>query len=524
MLKSIIESSKQLVQNETKGRLDISIKAVGKWATTDKKVEQLLNTELSVQQKTDGVKLTVLRTDTEYDNSIEGFQSNWVFAYKGNIIFLEEFDYASKSDMSNSKGSSQFRIVLEHFKKRHLDGKLKDIRVNTELFIEFMMNKPTLSSNYEKSHGMMLIGYTSSSYTIKNSILVTKPNEMITKDREKIAKILSVDVPKIIYSGTLRSKNFLDNILDKRLKPIYDKFKPELDNIADNTLYLDIIRRMFLELESIYGGKEEGVILTADDGSFMLKFQQEYQLDQTARDEIKNKFRMSPEEEKQYWLDIRLAALDIVTKVGVREGDRTPIRTILKNVSAIIKKQFKIYKIKHLKKDDPTIKDDLQLTVKNIIVRKLQGNNGALIIGKFRVLTIAHAKIIRDALKDFDTVNVVIVTNKETIKNFDLTKKMLTKTFGDTINIQTAKSGNLTTLLNKFSDNINTVIAGSDRVDAYKKMLERMFDMNVKEITRNDLDISASKVIAKLDDKKYFEKNTPKEIKPLYKEILKAYS
>jgi hypothetical protein len=100
---------------------------------------------------------------------------------------------------------------------------------------------------------------------------------------------------------------------------------------------------------------------------------------------------------------------------------------------------------------------------------------------------------------------------------------MLELTFGDKIEIFEATSGNLMTLMNRTNENINWIMAGSDRVKAYEKMLERNKDVKVYEIPRTDEDISASKVINEIEDEKYFKKNTPKEIHSLYNEILEAY-
>ena len=55
-------------------------------------------------------------------------------------------------------------------------------------------------------------------------------------------------------------------------------------------------------------------------------------------------------------------------------------------------------------------------------------------------------------------------------------------------------------------------------------MLEKNLGMSVHEVPRTDEDISASKVIANIDDFDYFKKNTPKCVHPFYDEYVKAYS
>ena len=41
---------------------------------------------------------------------------------------------------------------------------------------------------------------------------------------------------------------------------------------------------------------------------------------------------------------------------------------------------------------------------------------------------------------------------------------------------------------------------------------------------RTDNDISASKVIANIDDRKFFDKNVPNAVKPMYDELKSIYS
>ena len=68
------------------------------------------------------------------------------------------------------------------------------------------------------------------------------------------------------------------------------------------------------------------------------------------------------------------------------------------------------------------------------------------------------------------------------------------------------------------------VYAGSDRVSGYQQQIKNNIGMSVGELPRTDSDISASKVIAEINDKEFFTKNTPAEIHSLYDEIKKAYT
>ena len=136
--------------NESADRLDISILAANKFLNSNKKLEWFFNTPVEIEAKTDGVKVTALKI------ADDGDLSDWIIAYKGHILYSEEFNYNSDDSIKKSSiGSSQFKIVLDHFKSL---GKTS-IPVGTELQLEYLMRKPTLSSNYERPHGIVLIGY-----------------------------------------------------------------------------------------------------------------------------------------------------------------------------------------------------------------------------------------------------------------------------------------------------------------------------------------------------------------------------
>jgi hypothetical protein len=66
-------------------------------------------------------------------------------------------------------------------------------------------------------------------------------------------------------------------------------------------------------------------------------------------------------------------------------------------------------------------------------------------------------------------------------------------------------------------------LAGSDRVRGYQDQIKGQLGLYVKEIPRTGDDISASKIIEKIDDEDYFKKNTPKEIHNLYENLKKVY-
>lgn len=508
----VLKTEDFITESVSGDRLDISILAANKFLNSSKKLEWFFNTPVEIEAKTDGVKVTALKI------ADDGDLSDWIIAYKGHILYSEEFNYNSDDNIKKSSiGSSQFKIVLDHFKSL---GKTS-IPVGTELQLEYLMRKPTLSSNYERPHGIVLIGYSKSTYTAEFGILKTKNSGMKTEKRDFYAKELKLNVPLKIFDGVMSSKEeFERGILAKDLKIAFSKFK-EFFDFSDYTDTYNRLSSLLLGIPSVFGGKEEGVVLKFSDGK-ILKIQQDYQLDQVKRAEIKNKWKESDESsENQYWENVKGSAYDIFYKIDKKKS----LSDMLSQMSSLLKRYELNYK--HSKKNETIIKDDIELNVKTLILKSLKGNNGCLVLGKFRVLTKAHFNLIKLATKEFDKVLVCLVSSKDTAKTEDLRLRMLEvalKQFGNKVQIVKSSNGNLLRIISNSDFNINAVYAGSDRVSDYEKQLKNVLGMKVKELVRTDDDISATKVIANINNEKYFKQNTPKEIHFLYSDILKAYS
>ena len=508
----VLKTEDFITESVSGDRLDISILAANKFLNSSKKLEWFFNTPVEIEAKTDGVKVTALKI------ADSGDLSDWIIAYKGHILYSEEFNYNSDDNIKKSSiGSSQFKIVLDHFKSL---GKTS-IPVGTELQLEYLMRKPTLSSNYERPHGIVLIGYSKSTYSAEFGILKTKNSGMNTAKRDIFAKELKLNVPLKIFDGVMSSKEeFERGILAKDLKIAFSKFK-EFFDFSDYTDTYNRLSSLLLGIPSVFGGKEEGVVLKFSDGK-ILKIQQDYQLDQVKRAEIKNKWKESDESsENQYWENVKGSAYDIFYKIDKKKS----LSDMLSQMSSLLKRYELNYT--HSKKNETIIKDDIELNVKTLILKSLKGNNGCLVLGKFRVLTKAHFNLIKLATKEFDKVLVCLVSSKDTAKTEDLRLRMLEvalKQFGNKVQIVKSSNGNLLRIISNSDFNINAVYAGSDRVSDYEKQLKNVLGMKVKELVRTDEDISATKVIANINNEKYFKQNTPKEIHFLYSDILKEYS
>ena len=495
--------------NEGKEQLDISIQAAGKWLTNEKKITEFLSSEVTVEHKTDGVKLTIIKQDKK------GNLNDYIFAYKGNVLYPTEFDYQPNTKVKKeSIGASQFKEVFRHFEK--LDKNM--IPVGTELFVEFLMSKPTLSSNYSKKHKMVLIGYSKSTWEEKFGKLKTKNSGMEIGLRNDYAKALKIDSPQLLFKGVMGSLiTFEKGILNKKLKKEFDARKNSMtwDNAE---LLLDDIRALFLDVESKYGGKEEGVVMKYNDR--LLKWQQDYQLDQDARFQIKMRYREDIAiDETQYWENVKSKALEIANSIVVKSRKLDDLLSELSLMMKSLKIDFT-----HSKKTEAIIKDDIQLNAKTLIIKNMRGNNGALIIGKFRVVSKeGHAKLFKRAATLYDNVVICIVTSGDTKETKLLREEMVRKVAPNAEIIHSTR-GFIPSILQKSPININVVYAGSDRVNTYQEQIKNNMGVSVKEMPRTDDDISASKIIENIDDQEFFEANTPKEIHSMYSKIKKAYS
>ena len=495
--------------NESKEQLDISILAAGKYLTTADRINDFLSSAVTVEHKTDGVKLTVIKRTNN------GNIKDYIFAYKGNILYSTEYDYLPTSRVKKeSIGASQFKTVFQHFDSLNKNN----IPVGTELFIEFLMSKPTLSSNYDTKHKMVLIGSSKSTWEESYGKLRTKPAGFSTEHRAQYAKELKIDVPQVLFQGTMGSQiTFERGIQNNILKREFTQRKSSM-NWSNPELLIDDIREMFLSIESKYGGTEEGVVIKY--GTKILKWQQEYQLDKEARAKIKMKYKESdPDAEQNYWDNVKRVSLELANGIVVKSRK---LDDILSELSLALKR----YKLNfgHSVKTELMIKDDIQLNAKTVLIKQMRGNNNALIIGKFRVFTKeGHYKLIKRATKLYDNVVVCLVTSADTSSTKDLRERMIKKCFPG-VQVVHSSNGNILSIINKSPININVVYAGSDRVSGYQQQIKNNIGMSVRELSRTDSDISASKVIAEINDKEFFTKNTPAEIHSLYDDIKKAYT
>ena len=490
--------------------MDISIKNIFKELNKEEKVKDFLSDNIEIQEKLDGIKATLIHIDNTGD-----YTKDWIVAYKGTIIYPSEVHKLGSIEKvkKESYGESQFAFIWDKLKKANY----KSLPLNQEFFVEFLVKKATVMSSYSNLNGILLAS-SKTKYQASHGKLVSNPTDSFnTTNVEKYAKILGFDTTPVLFKGKL--SNLPNGVLDSDFKQALSKVK--LD-ISDSTEYLNSVCKALLSLKSKYGGKPEGFVFKTSSGT-LLKVQQDYQLDRAKRDEKKALFQGTPEQEKEYINNVNNLAKELAIKTLNSLSEKEMYIDDLKvhKLSTLISNTK--LKFTHPKKTELQIKEDILRASKTYMFANTKGNKNFLFLGKMRILSKAHYGIIKSALERFDSGVVCLVSGKETKHTEELRLKMLKLAFGNKIKVITHSSGNIWSILGKSPLQISTIFCGSDRVEEYKNQVSKS-TLEVEEIKRTDEDISATKIITKINDEKYFKENTPKEIHSLYKELVKVYS
>ena len=165
--------------------------------------------------------------------------------------------------------------------------------------------------------------------------------------------------------------------------------------------------------------------------------------------------------------------------------------------------------------------------------------NVNILMGRFQPITVGHIKCAETAWKEngVKTILLVVETTKEDAKHPFATSmllptyKKLDKEFEFMAGVVVVKSADIVKNVEICRDNGFEPVSwscGTDRIDAYQKMISKYGpqigltdDFKVIEIKRGDDDISATQVRNAIlkDDKKTFEKLTPKTIHSLYSKL-----
>lgn len=319
--------------------LDISILELKKAVKTPKAASNFIRKHIKAVEKIDGTKLTLMRNDAQFDPS--DYTKNWIISYKGNIIYSTEFSGLEKRDKdikTSGLGTSQYKFVYDHLKRVH-EG-TASIPLNTEFFIEFVQNKPTVTRDYAKKHGMFLVGFGPAVYAsskgqiYSSSTFVDDPAKL-----EEYREILQLNSFPLLYEGNLSSRTeIFDNseYLDPRLRELFSQNLETVD-FSNPQEILDGVVSSFQALESSLGGQSEGVVITVEGDDMsekqLYKVLAADQHNKEVREKKKSRYKGTPQEEAAYWEDINATTDLILDELQIDARDSRP-EEALKDLSA----------------------------------------------------------------------------------------------------------------------------------------------------------------------------------------------
>ena len=478
--------------------LDLSVPEMKNKIKSETNAKAFMTMSVKVEEKYDGTKLTLVRNNEPWN---EDYSKNWIVAYKGSILYPNEFTNVDRKLIrSSSIGISQYAIVHDILKENN--KKMKKIPLSTEFFVEYIMDKPTLTRDYKNKHNLVLLAYSPTKFSVDNGKLVTSSEEWLTKNLGTYSIAMGIRIPNLLFSGKL--ENLPTGIADEGFRKTYNKYVAGLTKAKSYTDKEALIRQLFTSYESTFGGKPEGVVIKNSKGEIIGKYVAEDQYDKNVRFQKKLRWKMGYEEESAYFEQIKKIAEKLI-KDSRMTGDYQNDIGILSELCYT----YDLSSIEHLKKDNFKKQDDLYLTAKTMLSKRLKGNNWCVFQGRFQPPTKAHIQIIKDCIdkKGFDGVYIVMVRGKKEVDESpfsDETRLYILKKelagYEGKYKIKMTDTGLLTKTVPTLDKNINAIVGGSDRKIEYISFAKRL-GIRFVEITRESEDVSATKVREALIDK-----------------------
>ena len=401
--------------------LDISIKALGKVVTNAKKAADFVRKRIVVVEKIDGTKLTLVRNSSPFDPN--DYTKNWIIAYKGNVIYPTEFvglEDRSEEIKSSALGTSQYKFVHDHIQSVHAGT--GSIPPNTEFFVEFVQNKPTITRDYAKKHGMYLVGYGPTKYVLSKGQLFASAK--FEDDPERLAefrKVLQLGEFPIVFDGNLSSLRAISQgCIDPALKDIFVSSAEGVD-FSDPMQIVSLATTAFLQLESSLGGAAEGVVIQVGGDELsepqLLKILAADQHSKEARGAKKSRFMGSEQEENSYWKEVNAIVDDLLDELPPGEPQE-----MLGELSSIVYATDDLPL--HPVKSKINVQEDVLLTAKLRLLGT--GSHRASKIGVIpmaaKPFQAGHDSLIRRAVDDRNDSVIVFVSTggREEIKSDDM--------------------------------------------------------------------------------------------------------
>ncbi len=304
--------------------LDISIKALDKSITSKKKAIDFIKKHVKVVEKIDGTKLTLIRNDEPFDP--DDYTKNWIVSYKGRIIYPTEFKGLESRDQeikASALGTSQYKFVHDHLRKVH--SGTGSIPLDTEFFIEFVQNKPTVTRDYGSKHGMFLVGFGSTGHAVSRGHIYSSADfENTSGLMREYRLMLQLGEFPVIFEGNFSSpEEIFRGSLEPKLKSMFQDGFANTD-FSDPLSIVSLVVSVFSNLQSSLGGAAEGVVLQV--GGDDISTQELYKVlaadqhSKEVRGQKKSRFRAASEDEEEFYkAEVSAAAQSFAKQIP--EGD-----------------------------------------------------------------------------------------------------------------------------------------------------------------------------------------------------------
>lgn len=390
--------------------LDISIKALSKAVTNPKKAAEFVRKHIVAVEKVDGTKLTLIRNDQKFDP--QDYTKNWIVAYKGNILYPTEFQGLEKREKdikATALGTSQYKFVHDHLRKIH--SGTGEIPLNTEFFVEFVQNKPTITRDYARKHGMYLVGFGPTKFAVSKGQLFSSSNFIDSPEElDRYRSILQLGSFPVVFDGNLSSReSILRGCIDKGLRELFAQGFEGTD-FSDPTSIVTLASNVFSQLESSLGGPAEGVVLQVGDDDIsekqLLKVLAADQHSKEARGAKQSRFKGTEEEEAAYWRLVNELVDEILDEIPQGEPAET-----LQRLSKVIY-QLKDALPTHPVKSTINVQEDVFLTAKLRLLGtgSHRANKVAVIPMAAKPFHAGHDSLIRQAIADGNDSVIVFVS------------------------------------------------------------------------------------------------------------------
>lgn len=397
--------------------LDISIKPLLKSINKPAKASDFIKKHIVAVEKIDGTKLTLIRNSSPFDP--KDYTQNWIVSYKGNVIYPAEFLGLEGRDLEikeSSIGASQYKFVHDHLRKVH--SKTSSIPCDTEFFIEFVQNKPTITRDYTEKHGLYLVGFGPTEYALTRGYVFSSSKFSDDSVKlERYRKLLQFNSFPVVFDGTLKSKSsILKGCIDQNLKVAFKEGFEDTD-FSDPMSVVELANSAFSQLESSLGGPAEGVVIRIKDEPTLIKVLTADQHSKEVRNAKKARHKGSPEEEGRYWKELNEMIDELLD--GVNHSN---VSEFLGDLSRVVyhTEDLPVHPVK----SKINIQEDIFLTAKlRILGTGTQGATSVAVIPlAAKPFHAGHDSLVKQAVDDGnDSVVILISTGgREQIKAEDM--------------------------------------------------------------------------------------------------------